>query len=34
VIEAKLLLELLMRLLTDPSGFDRGGEHLEARIGR
>src|ERR1700679_190540 len=23
-----------MRLLTDPSGFDRGGEHLEARIGR
>ena len=34
VVEAKLLLELLMRLLTDPSGFDRGGEHLEARIGR
>jgi len=32
VVEAKLLLELLMRLLTDPSGFDRGGEHLEARI--
>ena len=24
VVEAKLLLELLMRLLTDPSGFDRG----------
>jgi hypothetical protein len=24
---------LLMRLLTNPSGFDRGGEHLEARIG-
>src|ERR1700760_663839 len=22
-----------MRLLTDPSGFDRGSEHLEARIG-
>ena len=22
-----------MRLLTDPSGFDRGGELLEARIG-
>ena len=34
MVEAKLLLELLMRLLTDPSGFDRGGEHLEARIGR
>ena len=33
VVEAELLLELLMRLLTDPSGFDRGGEHLEARIG-
>ena len=24
VVEAKLFLELLMRLLTDPSGFDRG----------
>jgi hypothetical protein len=33
VVKAELLLELLMRLLTDPSGFDRGGEHLEARIG-
>src|SRR5664279_1587515 len=22
-----------MRLLADPSGFDRGGEHLEARVG-
>ena len=33
VVEAELLLELLMRLLTTPSGFDRGGEHLEARIG-
>ena len=34
MVEAEFLLELLMRLLTDPSGFDRGGEHLEARIGR
>jgi hypothetical protein len=33
VVEAEFLLELLMRLLTDPSGFDRGREHLEARIG-
>jgi hypothetical protein len=33
VIEAKLLLELLMRLLANPPGFDRGGELLEARIG-
>ena len=34
MVETKLLLELLMRLLTDPSGFDRGGEPLEARIRR
>jgi len=34
VVEAKLLLELLMRLLTDPSGCDCGGEQLEARVGR
>ena len=34
VVKAKLLLELLMGLLTDPSGFDRRGEPLEARIGR
>jgi hypothetical protein len=34
VIETKLLLELLMRLLTHPSGFNRDGERLEARIGR
>jgi len=33
VVEAEFLLELLMRLLTDPSGFDRGGERFEARIG-
>ena len=32
VIEAEFLLELLMRLLTDPSGFDRGGELLQACI--
>jgi hypothetical protein len=34
VVKAKLLLELLMRLLANPSGFDRGGERLEARAGR
>ena len=34
VIEAEFFLELLMRLLTDPSGFDRGGERFEARVGR
>lgn len=34
VVEAEFLLELLMRLLTDPSGFDRGGERFEARVGR
>jgi len=33
VIETELFLELLMSLLTDPSGFDCGGEHLEARVG-
>lgn len=34
MIEAKLLLELLMRLFADPSGLDRGGELFEAHIGR
>ena len=34
MVEAEFLLELLMRLLTDPSGFDRGGERFEARVGR
>ena len=33
VVEPKLLLELLVGLFTDPSGFDRGGECLEVRIG-
>jgi hypothetical protein len=33
VIEAEFLLELLMRLFANPSGFDRGGERFEARIG-
>ena len=33
VIEAEFFLELLMRLLADPSGFDRSGECFEARIG-
>ena len=34
MVEAEFLFELLMRRLTDPPGFDRGGERLEARIGR
>jgi hypothetical protein len=34
MIEAKFLLELLMRLLTDSSSLDRRGEHFEARTGR
>ncbi len=33
VVEAEFFLQLLMRLLADPSGFDRSGERLEARIG-
>ena len=34
VVEAEFLLELLMRLLADPSRLDRGGERLEGRLGR
>src|ERR1700741_4682173 len=34
MVETKLLLELLMRLLADPPGFDRSGESFEAHIGR
>lgn len=34
VIETKFLLELLMRLFTDPTGLDRGRERLERGIGR
>jgi hypothetical protein len=33
VIEAQFLLELLMGLFANPSGFDRRGELFEARIG-
>ncbi len=33
VIETEFFLELLMRLLTDPSAFDRGGQRFEARVG-
>ncbi len=33
VIEAEFLLELLMSLFANPSGFDRGGERFEARVG-
>ena len=34
VVEAEFLLELLMRLLTDPSRFDCGCELSEARVSR
>src|SRR6202453_492108 len=34
VVEAKFFLELLVGLLADPSGLDRGGERLEAGVGR
>ena len=34
MVEAEFFFQLLMRLLADPSGFDRGGERLEAGIGR
>lgn len=34
MVEAKLLLELLMRLFANPSGLDGGGERLEAGVGR
>lgn len=34
MVEPKLLLELLVCLLADPSRFDRGGERFEGGIGR
>lgn len=34
MIEAEFFLELLMRPLTDPSGFDRSGERFQVRVGR
>src|ERR1700691_2122230 len=34
VVEAKFFLELLVGLLADPSGLDRGGERLEGGVGR
>ena len=34
VIEAKLLFELLMSLLADPSRFDGGGQGAQVRFGR
>ncbi|GLR66630.1 hypothetical protein GCM10010909_13100 [Acidocella aquatica] len=34
MIEAKFLFELLVRLLTDPSGLDRGGQRFDGGIGR
>jgi hypothetical protein len=34
VIEAEFFLELLVGLLADPSRLDRGGERLEAGVGR
>lgn len=33
VVEAQFLLELLMRLFTNPSGLDGSGERLEAGVG-
>ena len=33
MVETEFFLELLMRLLTNPSGLDSGGERLERRIG-
>jgi hypothetical protein len=34
VVEAQFFLELLMRLLADPSRLDRGGERLEVGLCR
>lgn len=34
MVETAFLLEPLMRLFTDPSGLDCGGEHLDGGIGR
>jgi hypothetical protein len=34
MVKAKLFLELLVRLLTDPSGFDGGSERLDGGFGR
>ena len=34
VVEAKFFLKLLVGLLADPSRLDRGGERLEAGVGR
>ena len=34
MVEPKFLFELLVRLFTDPSGFDRGGEPLDGGIRR
>ena len=34
MVEPKFLFELLVRLFTDPSGFDRGGQRLDGGIGR
>ena len=34
MIEAKFLFELLVRLFTDPPGFDRGRQRLDGGIGR
>ena len=34
MVEPELLLMMPVRLFTDPSGFDRGGEPLEGGVGR
>ena len=33
VVEAEFFFQLLMRLLTNPSSLDDGGEHSQARLG-
>ena len=34
MVEPKFLFELLLGLITNPSGFDRDDQHLERSIGR
>jgi hypothetical protein len=34
VVQPEFFLQLLVRLLADPPGFDRGGKRLEADVGR
>ena len=34
MVKPEFLFELLVRLFTDPPGFNRGGQHLDRGIGR